>query len=194
MPYSTPDVAKLIPYYCLNTPEIWRTSVPVICFYIVEWHHADRVLRQFGMTQPIPEPPKDLGDLHEVTLKGKTQVDWYQRHHPWIAQWQAWATTVIESPPATTALTRRSEYMEWYRRHTRRWIGPDSAAIGFVVDTADRLITQIYQDGSSFQPFAQEVGMGCKTILQTVGGQLPPFAQMSFQPSHVDHQVNDDRF
>ena len=54
-PYAFPAVQQLIPDYCLRTTEIWLASIPLLCFNIIEWHHPDRVLRQFGRQQPIPE-------------------------------------------------------------------------------------------------------------------------------------------
>ncbi|CAN0906908.1 Serine/threonine-protein phosphatase 7 long form homolog, partial [Linum grandiflorum] len=32
----------------------YRAITPLICFRSVMWHYPDRVLRQFGMEQPIP--------------------------------------------------------------------------------------------------------------------------------------------
>ena len=65
-PYAPPSVRELIPDYCLIAPDIWRASVPLICFHIVEWHHPDRVLRQFGMQQPIPTAAVNLGACHTI--------------------------------------------------------------------------------------------------------------------------------
>uniref|UniRef100_A0A2N9GI22 Aminotransferase-like plant mobile domain-containing protein n=1 Tax=Fagus sylvatica TaxID=28930 RepID=A0A2N9GI22_FAGSY len=50
-----PYVNANLPDYCLTGQEIWRSVVPLICTDVVEMHCPDRVLRQFGMQQPIPE-------------------------------------------------------------------------------------------------------------------------------------------
>ncbi|KAF7801211.1 serine/threonine-protein phosphatase 7 long form-like protein [Senna tora] len=63
-PYSSMLERGEIPNEYLQHPDIWRASVPLVNFAIVEWHHSDRVLRQFGMTQSIPGPPRDLSDVH----------------------------------------------------------------------------------------------------------------------------------
>ncbi|KAF7812885.1 serine/threonine-protein phosphatase 7 long form-like protein [Senna tora] len=47
-------------------------DLPLICFHILEWHHPDRVMRQFGFDQPIPKAPVDLGAAHTIKLSGKT--------------------------------------------------------------------------------------------------------------------------
>ncbi|KAK4391082.1 Serine/threonine-protein phosphatase 7 long form [Sesamum angolense] len=46
-----PDVQSL-PIYALRTP--WHIKCPLIHYAIVEIHHPERVLRQFGMIQDIP--------------------------------------------------------------------------------------------------------------------------------------------
>ncbi|XP_043805078.1 serine/threonine-protein phosphatase 7 long form homolog [Manihot esculenta] len=56
-PYSDELLASL-PLYCTQGRDIWRAVVPLICFHVVEWHQPDRVLRQFGMQQSIPHPPR----------------------------------------------------------------------------------------------------------------------------------------
>ncbi|TYK16382.1 serine/threonine-protein phosphatase 7 long form-like protein [Cucumis melo var. makuwa] len=40
-------VIDSLPHFCTNGHDIWRTISHLICFYISEWHHPDRVLRQF---------------------------------------------------------------------------------------------------------------------------------------------------
>ncbi|KAF7801701.1 uncharacterized protein G2W53_040812 [Senna tora] len=71
--------------------------------------------------------------------------------------------------------------MQWYRRHTRRWIHPDSTAQGYAGDVADRTMSQVHEQGSSHHPFARDVGMGLTDLMQVLGTQLPPYAQGSFQ-------------
>ncbi|KAF7820618.1 uncharacterized protein G2W53_026073 [Senna tora] len=48
--------------------------------------------------------------------------------------------------------------MQWYRRHTRRWIHPDSAAQGYASDVADRTMSQVHEQGANHHPFARDVG------------------------------------
>ncbi|XP_019455030.1 PREDICTED: serine/threonine-protein phosphatase 7 long form homolog [Lupinus angustifolius] len=53
------DQFRWMPYsqlpYLPNISEKCRSRVPLICFAIVEWHPTDRVMRQFGFAQPIPQ-------------------------------------------------------------------------------------------------------------------------------------------
>ncbi|KAF7820617.1 serine/threonine-protein phosphatase 7 long form-like protein [Senna tora] len=69
-PYSSMFERGQIPNEYLQHPDIWRASVPLLNFATVEWHHS--VLRQFGMTQPIPGPPRDLSDMHGLSLRNKS--------------------------------------------------------------------------------------------------------------------------
>ncbi|KAL0359808.1 UNVERIFIED_CONTAM: protein MAINTENANCE OF MERISTEMS [Sesamum angustifolium] len=49
-------------------PQLWRSICPLIFYAIVEMHHPERVLRQFGMMQNIPDQPdtQDMS-LHKIT-------------------------------------------------------------------------------------------------------------------------------
>ena len=48
---------------------IWRAEVPLIYFWIVEWHHPERVLRQFRMKQPKFSMPKIPKTFHAQPKK-----------------------------------------------------------------------------------------------------------------------------
>jgi hypothetical protein len=38
---------------CKRDHDLWRAKLPLICYYIVEWHLPNRVLCQFGRLQTI---------------------------------------------------------------------------------------------------------------------------------------------
>ncbi|KAF7803406.1 serine/threonine-protein phosphatase 7 long form-like protein [Senna tora] len=195
-PYSSMLERGEIPNEYLQHPDIWRASVPLVNFAIVEWHHSDRVLRQFGMTQSIPGPPRDLSDVHGLSLRNKSHRTWYERHKAWIDIWFQWPALVCTTSVALTHLDRRSDYMQWYRRHTRRWIHPNSAAQGYAGDVADRTMSQFHEQGASHHPFARDVGMGLTDLMQVLGTQLPPYAQGSFQymQQHAAGGMEHDQF
>ncbi|XP_075670469.1 serine/threonine-protein phosphatase 7 long form homolog [Castanea sativa] len=43
-----------LPDFCVARRDTWTARVPLVCFCIVETHHPDRVLRQFGLAQEGP--------------------------------------------------------------------------------------------------------------------------------------------
>ncbi|WOH07883.1 hypothetical protein DCAR_0727317 [Daucus carota subsp. sativus] len=48
----------------------------MICVYIVEPHQPDRVARQFGMIQRIPDQPHYSHEHHVMTLRGQKVLDY----------------------------------------------------------------------------------------------------------------------
>ncbi|KAL8148228.1 serine/threonine-protein phosphatase 7 long form homolog [Apium graveolens] len=78
-PYPV-HVLDLLPAYCLIGQKIWRYCGPLICIFIVEPHQPNKVLRQFGMFQHIPDNPEFSTDLHRLTLQGNVSVNWVQKH------------------------------------------------------------------------------------------------------------------
>ncbi|KAF7821755.1 serine/threonine-protein phosphatase 7 long form-like protein [Senna tora] len=109
-PYDEDHVSQQILYYCIDNRDIWRANVPFICFHIVEWQCLDRVLRQFGMDQPIPENPVDIDFLHTLILAGKTSVDWFREHQNYIQVWNHWEARVAFVPPYHGTPYSREEY------------------------------------------------------------------------------------
>ena len=88
--------------------------------------------RQFGMKQPIPIPPNDHKSFHAIELK-PVNHNWIEHHMEWIQMWNNRANFMVQFDPATEPLHFHSEYMEWYRACTRRWISYTGGAIGSAV-------------------------------------------------------------
>ena len=42
-----------LPDFCVARRDMWTARVPLVCFCIVETHHLDRVLRQFGLAHEL---------------------------------------------------------------------------------------------------------------------------------------------
>ncbi|XP_043811056.1 serine/threonine-protein phosphatase 7 long form homolog [Manihot esculenta] len=127
-PYNDALIESL-PEDCRQGRQIWRAVVPLVCFHIIEWHQPDRVMRQFGMQQHIPAEPQQSAALHDIDLR-KSDTNWAEVHSHWIARWNTRDRRIITAPPATGPLHFHSEYMEWYRRVSRRWISVRGAALG----------------------------------------------------------------
>ncbi|KAH1253721.1 Serine/threonine-protein phosphatase 7 long form [Glycine max] len=126
-PFTT-TVMSMLPPICLVGSMAWFTVVPLICFHVVEWHHPDRVLRQFGMQQPIPESPSQPWNVHGLTLKGKQDENWFQLLAPFISQWNNRAEFRVDIYARQEGLLSfNSDYMVWCRRKTKMFIDPNNA-------------------------------------------------------------------
>ncbi|KAL0431487.1 UNVERIFIED_CONTAM: Serine/threonine-protein phosphatase 7 long form [Sesamum radiatum] len=97
------------------TPELWRSTCPLIFYAIVEIHHPERVLRQFGMRQNIPEMPdsRDM-TLHQISRKARTGTDWGVQHILHIRRWQRRRDTIVNRPPISNERHTERGYWEWY--------------------------------------------------------------------------------
>ncbi|KAH1239292.1 Serine/threonine-protein phosphatase 7 long form [Glycine max] len=101
--------------------------VPLICFH-VEWHQPDRVLRQFGLQQPISGCSSQPQNLHGITLKGKQDENWFQLLAPIISQCKNRAEFRVDVYPQQEGLLSfNSDYMVWYRRKTNMFVDPNNA-------------------------------------------------------------------
>ena len=70
-----PDIMALLPDRCHNGQAVWTYMGPTICFYIVEMHLLNRVLRQFNMLQMPPTFSFTDLTLHQIDLRGKHDQD-----------------------------------------------------------------------------------------------------------------------
>ncbi|KAL0278083.1 UNVERIFIED_CONTAM: hypothetical protein Sradi_7297300 [Sesamum radiatum] len=101
-PYDM-DLECIIAYAADFTPELWRSACPLIFYAIVEIHHPEWVLRQFGMSQNISEMPdsRDM-TLHQISRKAHTGTDWGVQYILHIRRWQRRRDTIVNRPPFPT--------------------------------------------------------------------------------------------
>jgi hypothetical protein len=53
-PYKTNVVQDMgLNAICMHDQDLWTALLPLICYYIVEWHLPIRVVRQFGGLQTV---------------------------------------------------------------------------------------------------------------------------------------------
>ncbi|KAH1129204.1 hypothetical protein J1N35_000582 [Gossypium stocksii] len=62
-------------------------SISDVILGIIEWYHGDRVLRQFGCIQHIPDPPCNVGEVHGMNRRGKLRLHWGVKHRRFVAVW-----------------------------------------------------------------------------------------------------------
>ncbi|XP_020222071.1 serine/threonine-protein phosphatase 7 long form homolog [Cajanus cajan] len=100
----------------------------------------DRVMRQFGCQQPIPNPPMTPAHVHALTLRGKTDDDWTTILSPALEHWaNQYAYHFAPTPPQVGLLGPNSEYMRWYRRKGKLYIDPDGVKDSIVGDVTECL-------------------------------------------------------
>ncbi|XP_021661472.2 uncharacterized protein LOC110650688 isoform X1 [Hevea brasiliensis] len=96
-------------------------------------------MRQFGLQQAIPVLLHQDDALHAIDLPGNQEVNWATQHASYISLWDDRHNRVIRGMLGKDRMNYHSEYMEWYRNVTRRWISPMGAAIGMVVDGIEHI-------------------------------------------------------
>ncbi|XVF81492.1 hypothetical protein PTKIN_Ptkin15bG0159500 [Pterospermum kingtungense] len=115
LPYKYMD-SSVIPEEIGSTLVLGRSKTMLICFDKAERHLPNRVLRQYGLPQPIPEDVaqwvrKSRGVDGGVDLSGKMESE--------LTEWADRALHIVEGDDDAD----ENEYMEWYLRITRRVVG-----------------------------------------------------------------------
>ena len=100
--------------------------MPLLHFLVIRGHHPERVLRQFGMKQGVLVNVNTSTDLHNITLQGKHDKDWAVEHASHIAKWAA-HTKVVDVLIFEGEMSYDDEYLEWFRRITRRFITKETS-------------------------------------------------------------------
>lgn len=127
-PYES--LFAILPEYCRNGHDIWRSTSPLICFHIVEWHLTSRVMRQFGMKQFIPENCDTEQKLHAIDLRNQ---HWRSQIEPYILRWFARREFIVFGAPVDSHGDTAPDYMPWYLNITRRYITREGASFGQAV-------------------------------------------------------------
>ncbi|XWS47332.1 hypothetical protein CRYUN_Cryun14cG0143400 [Craigia yunnanensis] len=115
LPYKYMD-STVIPEEIRSTLFLGRSKTMLICFDKAERHVPNRVLRQYGMLQPIPEDVaqwvrKSRGVDGGVDLSGKMESE--------LNEWADRALHIVEGDDDAD----ENEYKGWYLRITRKVVG-----------------------------------------------------------------------
>ncbi|KAF3972561.1 hypothetical protein CMV_003939 [Castanea mollissima] len=151
-----------LPPWCVAGRAVWTTTVPLVCFHLVEKHTPDRVVRQFGMIQEIPRNVDTDTVLHAIDLRGKVGVDWMRKHAAHITEWgnclqQRCEAVLGDMPP-------QHEYFDWYKRVTRRFINVLGARLIIMIEGYACLLrrhpvgTEDHKDITDVLNAVQEIG------------------------------------
>ncbi|GAB2274682.1 hypothetical protein Dimus_039094 [Dionaea muscipula] len=114
-PYRNMDPG-LVPEDTARSLILGRSKTMLLCFDKAERHLPDRCLRQYGFRQPIPPPVlqwerKSRGVDGGVDLSGKMESE--------LREWSERHLHIVEK----NQLVDDSDYMQWYLRITRRFVG-----------------------------------------------------------------------
>ena len=104
-----------LPEFCVAGRDTWTVRVPLVCFCIVERHHRERVLRQFGLAQQPPDNVVYDDRLHEIDLRGKVEKNWREEHRPYILEWDRRQQQICDASPQVGEMPRDHAYYRWYR-------------------------------------------------------------------------------
>ncbi|XP_061366247.1 serine/threonine-protein phosphatase 7 long form homolog [Gastrolobium bilobum] len=176
----------------------WLAVCPLIHYQIVVYQQPDRVLQQFCFRQPIPSDPLQCSELLTITLTGKGDVDWRDRHGLYIAQWYSRDALVVQGLQPDEGyghLSINNTYIQWYFEHTRKWMMQRSAIHSHVSDRIETVVhmasdeaqgaftyRQIYDEAlqamSTFAEFGRLTDPGepvpPPVVVQTVEPPRPP--------------------
>ncbi|KAK1400980.1 hypothetical protein POM88_000585 [Heracleum sosnowskyi] len=97
-----------------------RSLVPLICWGTIEYQMLDRVLRQFGMLQHIPEALVNMNNLRKAKVPFKP-VNYRSTYSKYVAEWNLLVNEGVGIVRAD--LQNVGEYLSWYWGITKLRIG-----------------------------------------------------------------------
>nr|POF10536.1 serine/threonine-protein phosphatase 7 long form like [Quercus suber] len=74
------DLSHLPPSFRTEGSNMWRSTIPLICFWLVEFHLSNRVLRQFGLKHEQPRDANTNRDLHKINARDKVDKNYKESY------------------------------------------------------------------------------------------------------------------
>ncbi|KAF3666001.1 hypothetical protein FXO38_09278, partial [Capsicum annuum] len=140
------DILHTLPPCCTTGELMWRTRVPMLCLEVIEWHPANRVMRELGVSQHIPEAPLWLADHTRHDGRSTVDQDFISEHMHCVGLWIHWQPRFV----AEHDNANLDAYMRWYLQHDRLLLGnrtlSDSryVAIALAYEAMRRGLHQMY--------------------------------------------------
>ena len=73
-------------------------------------------MRQFRLRQNILDDLPNLDKLHDIDMRGGTNISWPYHHSHWINKWNYWNDYIVQCEINHGILHENSEYIQWYIR------------------------------------------------------------------------------
>ncbi|XP_071916738.1 serine/threonine-protein phosphatase 7 long form homolog isoform X2 [Coffea arabica] len=202
-PYSD-DILASLPPYCTAGRRIWTSVTYLICWEVVEPHLSNRVMRQFGYHQPVPDLrlTENQQELHSLDRRGKGNQDWLTAHRAYVEVWTDRHSHVEDGVVAEDPTYPSDEYRQWYRERTvvyvsnptRQLILPegfqgDSARTQYLMDAMTQVYymaeTSLTQSDEQHANYFNAMKDFASMTLETVGES----SRLAFRPSRVPQQI-----
>ncbi|PHT50915.1 12-oxophytodienoate reductase-like protein [Capsicum baccatum] len=113
------DILHTLPHCCTSGEPMWWMRVPMLCLENIDWHPADRVMRQFKRIQHILEAPKWQPDHAKHDDRSPIDLDFILEHSRWVDMWINWQPRFVEVHDDASL----DSYLEWYFLHRRLLLG-----------------------------------------------------------------------
>ncbi|RWR90909.1 serine/threonine-protein phosphatase 7 long form [Cinnamomum micranthum f. kanehirae] len=101
--------------------EVFSSQTVVVCYWIVECHNSNRVMKQFGLQQIVPHPFYGAFNREDRILKAT--VDYSKKMKEGIKEWKDRKKSVLKGEVELDSNRHSDEYFQWYRGITRLRIG-----------------------------------------------------------------------
>ncbi|XP_071724173.1 serine/threonine-protein phosphatase 7 long form homolog [Rutidosis leptorrhynchoides] len=120
-PYA--DLMYSLPDDCHQDEHIWMLRTYLYYYYIMDGHYPNRVMRQFGCLQVVPDAPLNENETNRLhRLKRSSHVmNWQQVHNVYVHEWHTQAKRVVEGTP-TAHPEAQPPYRIWYSNKTVRFV------------------------------------------------------------------------
>ncbi|XP_030938055.1 leucine-rich repeat extensin-like protein 5 isoform X2 [Quercus lobata] len=151
-----------LPEFCVAGRDTWTARVLLVCFCIVERHHPDHVLRQFGLAQQQPDDVVYDDRLHKIDLRGKVERNWREEHGLYIISWEMRRQQVCHAPPQIGEMPRDHAYYVWYRLVTRKYVNRNNAKLDIMIQSHLALLAML--------PEGSEAHNHVRRVLNNVAG------------------------